>query len=248
MGFFSGIGDFLKDNVGSLIGAGASLYGGESRNQAQEAQSAQQMAFQERMSNTAHQRQIKDLKAAGLNPILSAKYGGASSPLGSQAQIQDAISPAVSTAFQSKMIQAQVTKAKAEAVKATAEADNAKSQNANIPKQGVLLDQQAKNTKADTRKKIGEILNLRSIETKLKSETQNNYETRVLKKQEQILNVLETEIKNTADQTAKENLTQLKTRLARLKADEEFYETAGPIMKWIDKILTGSSTVKSLIK
>ena len=43
------------------------------------------------MSNTANQRQVKDLRKAGLNPILgySKGGGGSSTPSGSQANIPD---------------------------------------------------------------------------------------------------------------------------------------------------------------
>lgn len=46
--------------------------------------------FEEYMSNTSHQREIKDLLAAGLNPVLSAKLGGASTPTTSAASVGQA--------------------------------------------------------------------------------------------------------------------------------------------------------------
>lgn len=40
------------------------------------------MRWQTNLANTAHQREVQDLQAAGLNPVLSAKYGGAAVPSG----------------------------------------------------------------------------------------------------------------------------------------------------------------------
>ena len=86
MGLFSSIGSALGVSGGDVFGGFLGGLGGLGKQQADKASSARQMAFQERMSNTAHQRQMADLKKAGINPMLSAKLGGASSPSGSQYQ------------------------------------------------------------------------------------------------------------------------------------------------------------------
>lgn len=102
---FEMIGGWIWSALSSLFSAGTNIY-----------QAKRNRDFQKDMSNTAHQREIMDLRAAGLNPILSVSRGGASTPGGSQARV-DSLNESVNSAITYRMMKAQVDKLNAEAKK-----------------------------------------------------------------------------------------------------------------------------------
>ena len=127
--FIGAAGDFL----GGVLGQS----GQRDANRQNLAIAREQMAFQERMSNTAYQRKMDDLRKAGLNPILAAGGPGASSPQGQSAVMQnekailaDKVSKAATTAASianmresNKLLREQQQQVKASTAKTWNEAD-----------------------------------------------------------------------------------------------------------------------------
>lgn len=158
----------------SIAAAGASLVGGflsssgqSDANKANLKIAREQMKFQERMSNTAHQREVADLRAAGLNPLLSAN-GGASTPSGASANMVNTKAPLANSIAKSpeailavQQQRADISKTKAETAVADNTASNLLEQNKNLGMQNVVLQRQAEKLLVDmgyTRRQAEKVL------------------------------------------------------------------------------------------
>ena len=104
-----GEGSSVFDNMGAgglptLISFWLGSKGQKDANEANERIARENREFQERMSSTAYQRAMADLAKAGLNPILAGKNGGASTPGGSTAVMQNELGAGVASAQQAMQI------------------------------------------------------------------------------------------------------------------------------------------------
>jgi len=179
-------GTVLKTIGPSLVSGGLSAFGAYQQGEAAKSSAKKQMQFQKKMSNTSFQRGMEDLRKAGLNPILAAKVGGASTPQGAGYQV-----PNIGEAFASGAHSA------ASVRQMFAGTDKTREETKNVPKAGDLIQQQMRTAQAQAAALNAQARNYNYNSAKLEAETLNLDKTNEIMDQAVASSKIEAEIDQT---------------------------------------------------
>lgn len=155
---------------GAIAGAGALLGSTLISNHSAKKEAQRNRDFQEEMSNTAISRRMQDLKNAGLNPLLAVDNAsaGASTPSGSQAQLQS-FDPSWITALSNAKLQkeqSETQKAQTEQVKEQTKAIQQENSLFDIKKKQLEQEAELQRQGILTEKTVQQLNNANSLEAK----------------------------------------------------------------------------------
>ena len=228
---------------GSVIGGISSAFGAKKSNESNKKLAMAQMAWQERMSNTAHQREVADLRAAGLNPILSGTGGmGASSPQGTTgAPQQNDAAAGISTALEA-------LKTVTDSYLVREQTELAKAQQSQAKIQTQQISETIPKTQAETKLISEQTATAKDQQNLLKAQRTNTLQDTITKADfSQLLRS-----QNVSEQTKNKllgmNVAQAKETLAGMLLEGEIDRTTyGNVMRHVDRFFkalpfSGSAT------
>ena len=143
--------------IGELIGGALSLFGTQQTNQKNWDIAQANNEFSAQQFAQRYQTTVKDMQAAGLNPMLAYSQGGGSPPTASQvAPMQNALGNAVESYNRVKGTSAQATLQEQQAQQSQAQVGLINSQSAKTAAETKVAEEQAKLLQADYEKRISE--------------------------------------------------------------------------------------------